>query len=169
MGWLRRLLGAVPKEEMDGIRMDTTRPYWEVDGPTTFTELFCALQHLLPQNAVLYFEGGLLDAEILDFMATSAIPEQTHVAMGTIWPRPRVFHVPATASTLTTLAAIMEHHAEPELAVHFHVYQADTVLLEWHDAFAQPMLISGSIPEEQVRAFAEMIGKTYNKIVEQTS
>jgi len=166
MGWLRRLLGAVPKEEMDGIRLDTTRPYWEVDGPKTFTELFGALPCLLPQGAVLYFEGGLLDAEILDFMATSAMPEQTHVAMGTIWPRPKVFHVPATESTLTTLAAIMEHHAEPELAVHFHVYQANTVLLEWHDAFAQPMMISGSIPEEQVKSFADMIGKTYSKIVE---
>ena len=167
MGWLGRLFGAVPKEEMEGIRLDTAGSYWEIDGLKTFVELFNALQDWLPEGTVLYFEGGSPDAEIDDFIATYSIPEQTHVAMGTIWPRPKVFHVPATAIILTELARIMEHHAEPELAIHFHVYRDSSVLLEWHDAFSQPMLLSGAIPEEQVKVFADKAGKKFRKIVEQ--
>lgn len=167
MGWLSRLFGAVPKEDMEGIRLDTAGFYWEVDGPRTFVELFNTLQGRLSEGAVLYFEGGSPDAEIDDFITTYSIPEQTHVALETIWPRPKVFHVPATAIILTELVRIMEHHAEPELAVHFHVYRNNSVLLEWHDAFSQPMLLSGAIPEEEVKVLADKAGMKIRKIVEQ--
>jgi hypothetical protein len=157
----------VPKEEMKGIRLSTAESYWEVDGPKTFEEMFNALKGWLPEDAVLYFEGGSPDAEINNFIARHSVPEESHVAMGTIWPRPKVFHVPATVAVLTELARVMKHHAEPELAVHFHIYRHDSVLLEWHDAFSQSMLMSGAIPEEQVRVFADKIGKNFRKIGEQ--
>lgn len=164
---MRKLFGMVPKEEMKGIHVDLTQPYWEVDGPKTFHELFNVLQGWLPEGVILYFEGGSPDAEINDFMATYSVQEQTHVAMGTIWPRPKIFHIPATTAILTELSKIMEHHAEPELAVHFHAYKNESVLLEWHDAFSQPMLMNGTISEEQVKVFAEKAGKKFRKIVEQ--
>ena len=165
MGWLSRLFGAVPKEEMKGIRLDTTGPYWEINGPKTFVELFNALQDLLPEGAILYFEDGCRDAEIDDFLNKQSIPEVSHVAMGTIWPRPKVFHLPATTSILTELSKIMKHHAEPELAIHFHVYLNDSILLEWHDAFSQSMLMSEAIPEEKVKVFADKIGENYKKVI----
>jgi len=161
MGWLGKLFGAVTKEEMQGICLDTSQSYWEVDGPKTFPELFHAFQGWSLPNLILYFEGGSPDTEINDFMAAYSIPEQAHVAVGTIWPRPKIFHVPASEDTLTKLAKIMEHHAEPELAIHFHVYQGTTLLLQWHDAFTQPILISGTLAEEQVKSFADSIGKKY--------
>ena len=164
MGWLGRLFGAVPKEEMEGIRLSTAESYWEVDGPKTFEEMFNALKGWVPEDAVLYFEGGSPDEEINNFIATHSVTEVSHVAMGTIWPRPKVFHLPATVTILTELARVMQHHAEPELAVHFHIYRNDSVLLEWHDAFSQPMLMSGAIPEEKVKVFADKIGKNFRKI-----
>ena len=167
MGWISKLFGAVPREQWEGIHLDLTQSYWEVDGPKTFLELFNALQGWLPEGAILYFEGGSPDTEINDFMATYSVQEQAHVAMGTIWPRPKAFHVPAKLTVLAELARIMEHHAEPELAVHFHVYHNNLVLLEWHDAFSQPLLISGTIPEEQVKVLADRIGKNFKKTVEQ--
>jgi hypothetical protein len=167
MGWIGRLFGAVPKEEMQGIRLNTAESYWKVDGPETFEEMFNALKGWVPEDAILYFEDGSPDAEIIKFMSTHAVPEVSHVAIGTIWPRPKMFHVPATKGVLTELTKIMEHHAEPELAIHFHIYRNDTVLLEWHDAFSQPMLISGAIPEEKIKIFADKIGKNYKRIIEQ--
>ena len=88
-------------------------------------------------------------------MAAHAVPEPVHIALGTIWPKPRVFHVPATSATLGRLAEIMEHHAEPELAVHFHAYKDGSVLLEWHDAFSQQMLVTGSLSDEAVAELVE--------------
>ena len=81
-----------------------TEPYWEVGGPQNFEELFNILIGWVPEDAVLYFEGGSPDAEIGDFLTTHAIPEVSHVAMGTIWPRPKGFHVPATPAVLAELA-----------------------------------------------------------------
>jgi hypothetical protein len=60
----------------------------------------------------------------------------------------------------------MKHHAEPELAVHFHIYCDENVLLEWHDAFSQRMLMSGSIPEEEVKVFTDKIGTSFKRVVE---
>ena len=161
MGWLSRLFGATPKEELDGIRLNTQEPYWELEGKTDFPLLLRALADLVPDDSMLYFEGGSPEGELLDFFNAKAVPEQTHVAVGTLWPRPRCYHVPATAQNLTDLADIAESCAWPELAVHFHVYRGDRVLLEWHDVFGQPMLLSGAIPEDKVRAFSVVLGMTY--------
>ena len=161
MGWLRKLLGASSKEELKGAHLDYNRQYWEIGGPKTFSALFSALVGWLPEGSILYFEDGYPDAEIEEFMRQCSIPEQTHIAFGTIWPRPKAYHVPATNELLDTLIKIMEHHAEPELAVHFHVYRHDTVLIEWHDAFDGGMLLSGDFPEEHVKEFAQRLGTQY--------
>ncbi len=155
MGWLRNILSLTTKEERSGLHLEGPG-HREVEGPKTFVQLFRALDGWLPEGAILYFESGSPDAEIEAFMVKNRIAEQAHIALGTIWPRPRVFHVPATSETLRKLADIMERHAEPELAVHFHVYRGGTVLLEWHDAFSQPMLVAGSLPEQKVH---DLVGR----------
>ena len=164
MGWFSKLIGAVSKEERAGIRLNTDQPYWEIEGPKTFGELLYAFDGWLPEGAIMYFEGGSPDKEINHFLAKQSIPEQAHVALGTIWPRPKVFHVPATAEVLNELARIMAHHAEPELAVHLHVYRGKEVLLEWYDAFSDPLLMSGIISEEQVKMFANKTKANFKKI-----
>ena len=141
--------------------MDTAHPFWEVDGKTTFAALLQALVDFLPKDCILYFEGGSPDQQILDFFNAHAIPEQTHVAIGTLWPRPVYYHVPATSQNLLKLTTLAECHAEPELAIHFHAYQEGKVLLEWHDAFSQHMLLSGTIPENEVKSFADTLNMTF--------
>ena len=157
MGWLAKLFNATPQEELDGIRLDTTRPFWELEGNTTFATLLRTLADFLPGGSVLYFEGGSPDRELLGYFSAHAIAEQSHVAVGTLWPRPVDYHVPATPQNLAELATLAESHAEPELAVHFHVYRQGTILMEWHDAFSDPMLLDGNIPESKVCAFANAL------------
>jgi hypothetical protein len=163
LGWLAKLLGATPKEELQGIRLDTTQPFWELEGKTDFPQLLRALGALLPEGSVLYFEGSSSAKPLVDFFRAHAIPEQSHVAVGILWPRPVHHHAPATLENLSELAGLAEHHVAPELAVHFHVYRNAEVLLEWHDAFWQPMLLSGTLPESKVRAFAATLNMTVKK------
>lgn len=164
MGWLSKVLGASSKEELEGAHLDYDQQYWEVGGPNSFSVLLAALDGWLPEGSVLYFEGGCPDEEIESFLRQNSIPEQTHIAFGTIWPKPDVFHVPATKDMMMSLCKIMEHHAEIELAVHFHVYRRTKVLIEWHDAFAQGMLVSGDFTEEQVKDLSEKFGTQYGKV-----
>lgn len=100
-------------------------------------------------------------------MMNNAIPEQTHIKMGISWPRPKVFHVPASKENLEGLAGMMDHHAEPELAVHFLVYCNGKVILEWYDAFSNPMYLSGEWAEDKVRAFCDKLKWKYRRNVEQ--
>jgi len=167
MGWFARLIGAVSVEEREGIRLDDAESHWEVEGPKSFTTLFGALRGWLPADAIMYFEDGSPDAEISEFMGSYSIPEQSLVAKGTIWPKPVVFHVPASEAALVELARIMERHAEAELAVHFHVYLKETILLQWHDVFAGPLLLSGTIPREKVEDLARRIGGRFREVAEQ--
>jgi hypothetical protein len=150
MGRLPDRLGLTTKAERKGVHLDLSAPHREIRGPKDFAGLLRALDGWLPDGSLLYFEGGHPDAEIEAFMADHAVPEPVHIALGTIWPKPRVFQVPATSATLGRLAEIMERHAEPQLAVHFHVHRDGAVLLEWHDAFSQQMMVAGSLSDEAV-------------------
>ena len=163
MGLLRRLIGSTPKEELKGIRLDLTQPFWELDGETDFPSLLSALIGFLPGGCTLYFEGGFSEGELVQFMKARQIQERIHVAVGTLWPRPKYYHIPATSENLSELAEIAEHHAEPELAVHFHVYCEQKIILEWHDAFAQPMLLAGTLGEGKVKVLANELNMEVTK------
>ena len=143
MGLLARIFGGVAP---DGIRLDVTRPFWEASGEADFPTLLAALPDLLPADCVLYFEGGSPGGELLKFLRERGIPERAHVACATIWPKPTVFHLPVTPETISRLGELTRSCASPELAIQFHVYRDQSVLLEWHDAFTQPMLLSGELP-----------------------
>ena len=149
---------------MNGLHLDTERPFWELKGTTDFARLFRALTDFLPElpeGCILYFEGGSPDREVREFFETHAIPEQANIALGTVWPRPERYHVPATPENLKRLETLAEGRAEPELADHFHVYRKGKVLLQWHDAFDQPMLLDGDIPESKVKDFARKVSMEY--------
>lgn len=60
----------------------------------------------------------------------------------------------------------MEHHAAPELAIHFHVYQGDAVLLQWYDAFADPMWLSRLFSEVHIESLADRMGTPFRKLEE---
>jgi len=111
---------------------------------------------------VLYLEGGSPDRAILEFMHARACEPQLKLALGTIWPRPQVFHIPATPENLTDLAALFGNHATPEICIHFHAYCEQTVVLQWHDAFFDdPLYLSPVIPESRVKTFCTACACSY--------
>ena len=163
MRWLARLLGILTKDERKGIRLDTRLPYWELEGKTDFPRVLRGLCDLLPDDSILYFEDGSPPKTLRAFLETHRKAEHTHVAPGTLWPRPTCYHVAATGENLAELARLTGSCATPELAIHFHVYHNAEVLLEWHDTFTEPMLLSAALPEEKVVAFARSLGMTVAK------
>jgi hypothetical protein len=161
MGVLGRLLGVVPKHERNGICLGSDAR-WEVTAPTELPSFLRALAQFVPDDAILYLEGGSPRDAVKAFLETHCVPEVTHLAMGTIWPRPQVFHLPATPGNLSDLARLAEQCCAAEIAVHLHVYRDGRVLLEWHDAFSgDPLYISGSVSEDNVAAFCKALALEY--------
>ena len=172
MNWLARLFNWVPKEERKGIHLDLRVSHWMVSSPKEFPAFLRALVDLLPEGTIAYLEGGSPQEDLESFLKEKSVPELSHVEMGTICPRPRVFHLPATPENLLHLAEIAERCAEREPAIHFHVYKDNQILLEWFDAFFDPMYISKKIPEEKIREFCKKLGTDYQinmEGVEQTN
>jgi len=161
MGLIGKLFNTVPEKEREGITLDFRSPQWKVSSPKIFSSFLRALAELIPPNAIVYIEGGSPRKELQAFLEEKSVHEVSHVAMGTIWPRPKMFHVPATSENLFELADISEHYAEPEVAIHFHVYKNNQVLLQWYDAFADPIYVSKEISEDKIKAFCEKLELQY--------
>jgi len=112
---------------------------------------------------MLYLEDGTPDDRLLGFFKEHAVPPEMHLAVGTLWPEPECFHIPARKHILDQLAELSRQYAEPELAIHFQVYRDGEILFAWHDAFMRhvQMQIAGCIHEPTVRYFCECLRLTY--------
>ena len=161
MGWLARLFKATLKEDPEGICLgDEAR--WEVQGPWDLPAFLRALPLIAPHDAILYLEGGSPTKPLKEFLDARCVPEESRLAKGTIWPKPLVYHLPATPENVQSLADLAENCAEPEVAIHIHVYRDNEVLHEWHDAFSgDPLYISSAIEEEALRTFCDQLALNY--------
>ena len=133
MGFIARLLEAVPKDERDGIRLTEAEP-WRVSATKDVKRFLRALPQLLPEGSIAYFEATG-EPHVAEYLSGVSIPGQSRVAIGTIWPRPDSYHVPVTAQTCEAFAEFLERRPAGYVCSHCHVYRDGLVLLEWHDTF----------------------------------
>ena len=134
---------------------------WEVAGISSGEHFFSALTEILPLPVYLCFEGTTISTDVRTLLASSAVEPRLTILRGTIWPKPSVFHVLASAQFLHELAALAGRHAEQEICDHFHAYDADHGLLQWYDAFDLPLLIDESLGETTVQTFCRKLGARY--------
>ena len=106
-------------------------------------------------------EGGAHSDELRAYLESNSISPVVKVARGTIWPRAELFHLPAMTATLAALAEEMERRNAAELCWHLHVYDAQGVVLEWYDAFDQPMWISNRVPVIALDEFCRTLGASW--------
>ena len=69
-----------------------------------------------------------------------------------------MFRCKFSADLFEELALLAEHYAEPELLDHLCLFEGRGSLLEWHDAFANIILLPCSVPEEIVSKFSKELG-----------
>ena len=163
MGFFATIFGAASAEEMDGIHLEGP-VRWEVAKTKDMSTFFRALPCLLGEGSVLYLEN-VFALDVLIFLRSRPAKATSKVAFGTIWPRPNCFHMDITEVNIEALAKLVQTHpATPEVCIHLHAYKEGRVLLEWHDAFDQPMLISAEISEEKVAEFCKRLNCTFQKV-----
>ena len=156
MSWLRRLLGGDTAEKPRYPCLDEG-PHWHVTNAKGFELFFQHLADLMPRGSILYLEDPQ-SSEVREHLEPLKVEPEFEVQAGTLWPKPRKYHVPVTDENLSVLARLAQSHAEPEIAMHMVVYSGSTVLLEWYDAGDDPMAISKDIPKDRVRTFCENLG-----------
>ena len=159
MSWFAKLLGIVPKKEREGISLGNS-PSWMISTPSDISEFFRALSELVPPGSNLYLEDSY-DKAVEDYLSERPAKNVCKVAVGTIWPRPKMFHIPITRDNLGGLAKLAERYS---ICVHIHAYNNGKVIVEWYDAFGKdPLYVSKEIPEEKVKEFCNQLRTTYRE------
>jgi hypothetical protein len=134
---------------------------WKVAGIRSAEQFFSALTEVLPLPVRLCFEGTSICSDVRTLLASSAIVATLQIPPGTIWPKPSVFHVLATEQFIHELAALAGRHAGPEVCDHFHAYNDSHGLMQWYDAFDDPLLIDESITEPSLDSFCRRLEVQY--------
>ncbi len=161
MGWIAKLFGAASKDELEGLTLDHSCSNWMIGETKDLPKVLNALHYIVGENAAIFIEGCNAKGDLKQFIDDIAIPEKEHIARGTVWPKQHVVHLPATKQNIERLSEFSKDVSPLQIATHFHVYEDSNVIIEWYDAFTTNIFISKSIPEENVRNFAEALGVKY--------
>jgi len=162
MGWLARIFGVASREELRGLVLDISDGCWVIGETADLAAVLESLPLIIDESCFLFFEGGRPGAALREYIESHQVEEQEKVPRATVWPRLPVVHLPATLSAIQELAQLAANSSPFEFGVHFRVYRKGEVVLEWHDAFMQEMLVSKDVPESKVMRFAKALGVEYH-------
>ena len=160
--WLTKLFRSQKVPDADWIFLNHRKPHWQIESPKDFASFLRALSVLIPEGCVAYLEDGAPSKELDAYLETHTLPSRPKIPGGTFWPN-AWYHLPATTDNFSELADIAERHANPEVAIHFHVYRDRSLLLQWYDAFFDPIYVSKEICEKNVKEFCEQLGVQYSE------
>jgi hypothetical protein len=133
---------------------------WTVSGVRTADDFFRAVPLLVPDATHVFLEGSP-DPDIEALLADWADDVDYAAPAGTIWSWPhanRRFSVRASRELFVRLSEAASGHAEPEICSHIHFYREQEALVQWFDAFSDPMLVSKAVARERVERFASAVG-----------
>ena len=156
--WLAR-----PGTVADALTRQPMREYWEIEkGRVDSLRFFKALWTHFPDATTFYAEGNSIADDVRDCYRVHQEEGDYLPSRQTIFPRSATFRCRFSSSLTGALSALAGIHAEPELLDHLSLYRASEELMSWPDAFANVLLVSRSVPENVVAAFAAGLGLTYS-------
>ena len=120
--------------------------------------LLRAIDETMPTDATLAIEGTDIAPMVQKFLLEREPAEKPKLAPNTLWPTPRVFHLPLGGTNLADLRALAEKLAEPEIGDHLVVYRDGEVLLWAHDAGDGYIRLSRTAPDGLVTALRLTLG-----------
>jgi len=133
---------------------------WKVSGVRTAKDFFRAVSVLVPDATHMFLEGSP-DPDVEALLASETDGAQYAAPVGTIWSWPQKeqrFSVRASPELFARLSEAATNHAEPEICTHVHFYRGEEALVQWFDAFLDPLLVSKSVERERVERFASVVG-----------
>lgn len=97
--------------------------------------------------------------DVADLLTSAAEPGPYLPTRQTLWPRSVRLRSRFSASLLSELSQLAEHHAEPEIFDHLFLYADSLPLLEYPDAFLRGSIVyaASSLAEQELRTWASGI------------
>lgn len=142
--------------------IDPEKTHWQIDATKDLPSFLRAVPIIAPPTGIIYFESGSTDEEIESFFMANGIDGGV-IPMGSYDPTP-FYHLPISTDKLEELAKIAERHCEVEIAAHIHIYCSNQLILQWYDAFWDPIVVTKEIPEETVKRFCNQLSLHYEAV-----
>lgn len=153
-GFWRSLFRPPP---LGGVKLDHSRA-WVVPAPPWPIQLALALRVLLTEDGVVALEGLSIHADVKQLLQSHLVSPQLEIRPSTAYPTSQWLHVRATTDALTRLSELVNSFAGPEVCDHLYGYEDGTLLLEWHDAFSDPIYVARSVSPAVIAAFCSALG-----------
>ena len=139
---------------------------WVIDGGRVDSTVFFEILHdTFPEATAFFVEGTSMEEDVIDCYLKHIQPGEFLPDANTLWPVSRKIRCAFDNALFKELAFLSERHAEPELLDHLSVYEEETPLLEWHDAFSNDsaMVLPFYLLEERIAAFAKQLNRPYTR------
>jgi len=140
--------------------------FWEIEeGKVDSARFFKALPNYFADATTFYAEGTVISDDVRKCYETNSeegtyLP-QTQTQTQTLFPVSKKFRCKFSMSFMNELSGLAQDHAELELFDHMSLYKGTEAVVFWHDAFANVLLISRSVPEKVVSQLALELGLGY--------
>lgn len=131
---------------------------WEVSPPPRPIRLASALHVLLSEQGVVVLEGISIRPGVKQTLQPHVIVPALEIQPGTLYPTPEWLHIRASESALNALNELVNTCAGPEVCNHLYAYEDSALLMEWHDAFDDPIHVAGRVSADVIAAFCSALG-----------
>lgn len=140
------------------------KDHWDIEQGRIDSAMFFSLlpQHF-PEANTFFAEGTAIEKDVQAVYEQHKQDGEYLPGAQTIWPRSKKYRCTFTPQLFSELSALAKRHAEPELLSHLFVYSGHEPLIWWHDAFANTIVLSPTLTEERVKAFAAALRLPYAK------
>ena len=133
---------------------------WQVTGIRIAADFLREVPALLPDATTMYLEGQPYP-DVQAFLS-EYIDQSTYGApIGTTWPKPQLYSLTVSPQFFARFAALAEHHAEPEICDHVHLYKDYDPLANWFDAFSDPLYVTKGVARDRMERFCRSLNATF--------
>jgi hypothetical protein len=137
---------------------------WDIEeGIRNAERFFRVLPKVFPDATLFIAEGSGITKEVAAFYRRHAPAEVKRPAdLSRLALVPRYFCA-CSPEFLLELARLASTTPRVGLLHHLYLYRGEDQLIEWHDAFANALLLSPDLPEETVATLARKFGRRYGR------
>lgn len=138
---------------------------WDIDeGIRNAERFFRTLPKLFPDANLFIAEGSRIADDVAAFYRKHAPAVARRPADLSRFTLARRFFCIPSPEFFLELARIAAKTPREQILHHLYLYHDGSNLIDWHDAFANSLFVSGDVPETTVSTLATKFGVHYRRL-----
>ena len=128
---------------------------WQLSPDVPCAQFLRTLPLLALADGMVAFEGTI-DKQVARWLATNASSTGPAISAGTVWPASDWWFLPINGPRIGELADLLEDAVSP--SIHIFVYDDQGLVIEWYDAFDEPLWVTRRVGDVALTRFVEATG-----------